>query len=174
MSDDKNIVIAFGDRQMMPAVTGGSLVADVKSIIEQGKCQAYMSVNAAMIETYWHIGRRIVEEEQQGQKRAKYGAQIINFLSTELTAEYGRGYGKRNLAYYRQFYLEFNDLTILHEFVQNLNWTHFRALLRVNDFQARAWYMRQAAEQMWSTTTLERNINTQYYHRLLMSQHFHF
>ena len=170
MSDDKNIVIAFGDRQMMPAVTGGSLVADVKSIIEQGKCQAYMSVNAAMIETYWHIGRRIVEEEQQGQKRAKYGAQIINFLSTELTAEYGRGYGKRNLAYYRQFYLEFNDLTILHEFVQNLNWTHFRALLRVNDFQARTWYMRQAAEQMWSTTTLERNINTQYYHRLLMSQ----
>ena len=134
--------------EMTPATLNGSLVADIKAIIEQGKRQAYMSINAAMIETYWNVGRRIVEEEQQGQKRAKYGAQIINLLSAELTAEYGKGYGKRNLAYYRQFYLEFNDLTILHDFVHNLNWTHFRALLRVNDMGARAWYMREAAEQM--------------------------
>ena len=79
--------------EMTPATLNGSLVADIKAIIEQGKRQAYMSINAAMIETYWNVGRRIVEEEQQGQKRAKYGAQIINLLSAELTAEYGKGSG---------------------------------------------------------------------------------
>lgn len=170
MSDNKTTKYTAIVDEMTPAVLNGSLVADIKAIIEQGKRQAYMSINSAMIKTYWNIGQRIVDEEQHGQRRAKYGAQIINILSAELTSEYGKGYGKRNLAYYRQFYLEFNDLTILHEFVQNLNWTHFRALLRVNDMEARAWYMREAAEQMWSTTTLERNINTQYYHRLLTSQ----
>lgn len=112
----------------------------------------------------------VLWRKQHGQKRAEYGTHLIKVLSEELNATYGKGYGTRNLAYYRQFYLEFSDLQILHELVQNLSWTHFRALLRVNDLTARAWYLQEAADQMWSTTTLERNINTQYYHRLLKSQ----
>lgn len=87
--------------------------------------------------TYWNIGRRIVEEEQNGNSRAEYGKRLIAELADNLKKDYGSGYGKRNLAYYRQFYLSFNDLEILHEFVQNLSWTHIRRLLSVTDPKAR-------------------------------------
>ena len=91
-------------------------------------------------------------------------------LAKELTIEYGSGYGKRNLAYYRQFYLTFPKWDILHDLVQNLTWTHIRRMLSVSNPEARIWYMRAAAENMWSTTTLDRNIATQYYERRLAAQ----
>jgi predicted nuclease of restriction endonuclease-like (RecB) superfamily len=91
-------------------------------------------------------------------------------LAEELTIEYGSGYGKRNLAYYRQFYLTFPKWDILHDLVQNLTWTHIRRMLSVSNPEARIWYMRAAAENMWSTTTLDRNIATQYYERRLAAQ----
>ena len=77
-----------------------------------------------MIETYWNIGRRIVEEEQNGEARAEYGAQIIAQLSELLTHQYGKGISKRNLAYFRQFYLTISDIRILQSRLQNLTWTH--------------------------------------------------
>ena len=100
------------------------LYTDVCSIIEQGRKEAYASVNHKMIETYWNIGRRIVEEEQNGEARAEYGAQIIAQLSEQLTHQYGKGFSKRNLAYFRQFYLTINDIRILQSRLQNLAWTH--------------------------------------------------
>lgn len=92
---------------------------------------------------------------------------MIARLAENLKSEYGLGFGKRNLSYYRQFYLTFSDLEILHEFVQNLSWTHIRRLLSVTDPEARKWYLVQASKDMWSTTTLERNISSQYYERRL-------
>ena len=89
-----------------------TFVDDIRAIIEQGKQQAYMSVNASMIETYWHIGERIVEEEQQGSKRAEYGAQIIDFLAEKLADEYGESYSPRYLRSFRQFYALFPDFDI--------------------------------------------------------------
>ena len=86
------------------------LVSDIRNIIEQGRKQAYAAANQVAVLTYWHIGRRIVEEEQHGESRAAYGSKLIPALASRLSVEYGSGYGKRNLAYYRKFYLEFNNL----------------------------------------------------------------
>lgn len=144
---------------------------DAKQIIDKGRGAAYGAVNTAMISTYWYLGRRIVEEEQKGQTRAAYGKQLIRLLSEELTAEYGKGFSQRTLAYYRKFYLAFPDSEILHTRVQNLTWSHMRELIRVSNPQARNWYMKEASEQGWNVRTLSRNISTQYYERLLMSQH---
>lgn len=89
-----------------------SFVADVKSIIEQGKQRAYQQVSDVMIDTYWNIGRRIVEEEQQGKKRAGYGTQLIDFLSQQLAMDYGDSYSPRYLRSFRKFYTVFPDIEI--------------------------------------------------------------
>jgi predicted nuclease of restriction endonuclease-like (RecB) superfamily len=122
-----------------------------------------------MVKTYWQVGRRIVEEEQQGEKRAEYGKQIITLLAEDLSKSYNRGFTARDLRSYRQFYLSFKDLEIWHSRVPNLSWTHFRTMLRVADDNARYWYMREASKEMWSVRTLDRNIASQYYYRLLQS-----
>lgn len=152
-------------------IISDSLVADVRTIIEEGRRHAFSAAGQIAIMTYWNVGRRIVEEEQQGCHRANYGKNLIPALSDRLTAQYGSGYGRRNLAYYRKFYLEFNDLEILHTHVQNLNWSHIRRLLSVSNHEARKWYLKTAAEDMWSVKTLDRNIATQYYERRLAAQH---
>lgn len=144
-----------------------SFVSDIRSIIEQGKINAFDSINACMIRTYWNVGRRLIEEEQHGQHRAEYGKYIAKTLAENLEKEYGESFNYRNLCYFRQFYLCFNDLQIVNARVHNLTWTHFRHLLRVADEKARLWYLNEAASQMWSTRTLERNISTHYYQRLL-------
>ena len=147
-----------------------SLVSDIRNIIEEGRRRAFASAGQIAILTYWNIGRRIVEEEQSGNIRAEYGKMLIPDLAEKLTSEYGSGYGKRNLAYYHKFYLTFNDIEILHTRVQNLNWSHIRRLLSVNNPEAREWYLKTAAEDMWSVKTLDRNISTQYYERRLATQ----
>ena len=147
----------------------GSLLSDVRSIVEQGLQTAYMGVNTVMVSTYWQVGRRIVEEEQQGEKRAEYGKQIITLLADNLSKTYSKGFTARDLRSYRQFYLSFTDLEIWHSRVPNLSWTHFRTMLRVTDDDARYWYMHEASREMWSVRTLDRNIASQYYYRLLQS-----
>ncbi len=140
-------------------------VSDIRTIIEQGRKQAYAAANQIAVLTYWHIGRRIVEEEQHGAVRAQYGARLIRTLAEQLVPKYGRAFSKRNLNYFRQFYLCFNDLEIVNARVHNLTWTHFRTIIQVADPKAREWYMKEASEQMWSSRTLQRNIGTQYYGR---------
>lgn len=147
-----------------------SFIADIRAIIEEGRRQAFATAGQIAILTYWHIGRRIVEEEQQGKARANYGKGLIPALADRLSTEYGTGYGKRNLAYYRKFYLEFSDLEILHTRVQNLNWSHIRRILSVSNPDAREWYLTTAANDRWSVKTLDRNIATQYYERRLAAQ----
>lgn len=146
-----------------------SVLSDIKQIIDSGRNSAYKAVNSVMIMTYWSIGKRIVEDEQNGEKRAGYGKKLLKSLSEELTKEYGKGFSQRNLADFRKFYLLFSDKGILQTCLQNLNWSHFRSLLRVADEDARTWYMNEAANEGWSSRTLDRNIATQYYYRLLKS-----
>lgn len=151
-------------------IISDSLVADVRTIIEEGRRNAFAAAGQFAILTYWNVGRRIVEEEQQGYARASYGKRLIPALADRLTIEYGSGYGRRNLAYYRKFYLEFRDSEILHTRVQNLNWSHIRRILSVSNPEAREWYLKTAADDMWSVKTLDRNISTQYYERRLAAQ----
>lgn len=113
----------------MVPVDNNSFVSDIKQLIEQSRRTAYAAVNSIMIDTYWHIGQRIVEQEQQGEKRAEYGKQIIKMLSKELTSSYGRGWSVRNLQYIRLFYLTYNDLEIVQSRLRNLTWTHILTTL---------------------------------------------
>lgn len=139
-----------------------SVLNDIRTIIEHGRQQAYAAAGQAAIVTYWNVGRRIVEEEQQGKERAQYGKKLIANLANTLTLEYGTGYSKRALEQYRRFYLCFKDLQITNACVRNLTWTHFRIILRETSPEGRLWYMKEASEQMWSTRTLDRNVSTQY------------
>lgn len=144
-----------------------SFITDIKTIIAAGRDSTYRAANAAMIMTYWGIGKRIVEQEQNGEHRAEYGKHLISMLSDELMKEYGKGFSEKNLRYFRKFYIMFPDCEIWNACVPNLNWTHFRSLLRVEDENARLWYLNEASSEGWSSRTLDRNIATQYYNRLL-------
>ncbi|MCI8646333.1 MAG: DUF1016 domain-containing protein [Firmicutes bacterium] len=146
-----------------------SVITDIKDIISSGRENAYNAASQAMVFTYWHVGKRIVEEEQHGAHRAEYGKKLLAYLSDMLIEEFGNGFSERNLRSFRKFYLLFPDIQIWNACVPNLNWTHFRSLLRVADDDARMWYMKEAANEGWSTRTLDRNIGTQYYYRLLQS-----
>ena len=143
-------------------------VWEIKQIIQEGRSAAYSAVNAAMIGTYWRVGKRIVEEEQGGKERAAYGKALIKTLARELTLEFGDGFSERYLAYFRKFYLTLPDISILQTRLQNLKWSHILTVLRVDDETARRWYLENASREMWSVRTLSRNISTQYYER-----HFH-
>lgn len=130
------------------AIQKSKLYTDVCSIIEQGRERAYSAVSQQMIETYWNIGRRIVEEEQQGKERAEYGEHIIEKLSEQLTYRYGKGFSKRYLAYFRQFYLTINDLQILQTHLQNFTWSHIHRVLSLEDPVAIRWYLESASKEM--------------------------
>lgn len=147
-----------------------ALLTDVRQIIDSGLQQAYQSVNQTILNTYWLVGRRIVEDEQHGNRRAEYGKQQIKNLSAELVPQYGTSYNERNLYQFRNFYLAFSDLEILNTRLQNLSWSHFSRLLRIENEQERLWYMQEAANEGWSFRTLDRNINTQYFRRILAMQ----
>ena len=149
--------------------TENTFVSDIKKIIQEAQIAANGAVSAISVVAYWNVGKRIVEQEQKGEKRAEYGEHLIDILSEELLSSFGKSYGKRNLQYFRKFYLLFPDAQIVNACVHNLTWTHFRSLLTVTDENARLWYAKEASEQMWSSRTLDRNIGTQYYERLLLS-----
>lgn len=146
-----------------------AVVADIKNIITTGQNAAYAATNKAMIMTYWNIGRRIVECEQNGSNRAEYGTNLLNKLAEDLTSEFGKNYSARNLRNFRKLYEYFRDIEIWNACVPNLTWTHFRTLLRVEDETARLWYMNEASKAGWSARALDRNIATQYYYRLLQA-----
>lgn len=118
-----------------------------------------------MIETYWHIGHRIVEEEQNGEHRAEYGERIIENLSKQLTLRYGKGFSPRYLRSFRKFYLVTDNYEIWKSRFPNLTWTHIFKALRAEDTTAVRWYLETASKEMWSVRTLDRNISTQYYER---------
>lgn len=120
-----------------------------------------------MVNAYWEIGKMIVEEEQNGKERADYGKYLIKNLSRELKGEFGKGFEERNLYYFKSFYQHF---PILNAVRSELTWTHYRLLLRIEETEKREFYINQAIEGNWSTRTLERNVNSLYYERLLSSQ----
>lgn len=162
---------------------------DLRGIVRSNLQKVYSAINFGQVNTNWNIGRRIVEEEQHGQTRAEYGKRVIAIASQALTEEFGKGYSQTNCKSYRKFYIEFQKFaigqtlsvqspkqiqqTVSAQFENELEllpWSHYERLMRVTDKTARIWYMHEAAKEMWSFRTLNRNINTQYYERMLLSQ----
>ena len=144
-----------------------SLLGNLGDLIREARRKVLRAVDTTQVQTCWQIGRHIVEYEQQGARRAGYGKQLLATLASVLTAEFGKGFDSSNLRYMRLFYQAFPICDALrHE----LSWTHYRALLRVENDHARHWYMNESATQNWSTRALERQISTLYYERLLASR----
>lgn len=187
-------------RQNLPIMDGNTkiLLNDVCAIIEQAQATAYRAVNETLIKRNWLLGMRIQHEVLQDQ-RAEYGEQVIKTLVKELTKTFGAGFTKTNIYNYINFYQAWpkifhamsgtsdddeterifhaasgNFVDIINLFCPRypirLSWTHYRIILQEPNAEARAWYENEAANEMWSTRTLQRNVSSQYYHRLLQSQ----
>lgn len=148
----------------VPDIT--SLYKNVKLVIEEARETVYRSANITMVQSYWQIGKLIVEEEQNGKERAEYGKQLIRSLSEKLSLDFGKGFTETNLKYMRQFYNLFGNS---HALRGELSWTHYRLLLKVEKETARIFYVTEAIAGNWSTRTLERQINSFYYERMQMS-----
>ena len=131
----------------------------IRSLLLTTRAQVRQTVNTAMVQTYWHIGRMIVEDEQGGQKRAAYGKQVLPELAKRLSEEFGAGFDVSNLRNMRQFFQSFPIRDALR---LELSWTHYRSLIRIDYPQARDWYAKEAAEQGWSVRALDRQISTLY------------
>ena len=141
--------------------------ASIKKILDEARSKVMRTVNFAMVQAYWEIGRIIVEEEQSGKERAEYGRALIEDLSKRLAADYGQGFTTTNLWYMRQFHLTFTNL---HALRGELTWTHYRLLLKVKEENARSFYMLEAINNNWSTRELERQISSLLYERIALSR----
>ena len=143
-----------------------SIYKEIKSILEQARNKVYKVANSTMVQAYWNIGRVIVEK-QGGNNKAEYGAALIKNLSKKMTKEFGKGFTVANLKNMRQFYLIFQKSYALRS---ELTWTHYRLLMRVENENARNFYIEECIKSNWSTRQLERQITTLFYERLLSSK----
>jgi len=150
----------------MSDLMNSNLYQDIKQILDEARKKAYASINFAMVEAYWHIGKSIVDK-QGGNEKAEYGTGLLKQLAKQLTADFGKGFTVANLKNMRQFYLIFPNSYALRS---ELSWTHYRLIMRVENEKARQFYLEECEKSNWSTRQLERQINTFFYERLLSSQ----
>ncbi len=169
MSNNEMVVKNFESLQYIKTE---NILTDIKTIINSARTQAYQAVNTALVLRNWLLGRRIAEEELNGENRAEYGAKIIATLAKTLTDEYGNGFTKTNLYSFYSFYKKFPKIfhAVSGKSLRLLSWTHYRTLLQVEDQTAREWYAKECMTNAWSVRTLQRNISSQYYYRLLKTQ----
>lgn len=143
-----------------------SIITDIKTIIAQSKDKAIHAVDHQRTLMYWHIGKRIFEEEQGGKNRADYGTSLIKYLSAQLQPEFGSGFSVRQINLYRQFYRTF---PIVHALRAQLNWTQYKLLLSIDNEDKRAFYIAESIKNNWTSRQLERQIYSSLYERLLLS-----
>lgn len=161
MNNDKN------EKGLINQQDVENLYAGIRNILANARQRAYSAVNFAMVESYWLIGQQIVEHEQHGEARADYGKGLLKELARRLTVDFGKGFDERELRKMRQFYQVFKIRDTLRP---ELTWSHYRRLISVENEQARIWYMNEAADSVWSTRQMDRQISTLYYERLLASK----
>ncbi len=152
---------------MMNNVTNKPLLEDIKTLLQKSRQHLQQTVNTTMVQTYWNIGRLIVEDEQEGKERAEYGKKQLEEIADTLTQEFGKGFDITNLRKMRQFYKVFpiQDTVRL-----KLSWSHYRRLMRIENKEAREWYIAESIENHWSARALDRQVATLYYERLLSSK----
>lgn len=143
-----------------------SFSQEIAEILSRARHKAGRAVNFIVVEAYWEVGRRIVEEEQEGAHRAEYGSNLLKHLSIDLKKRLGKGFDPSNLSNMRKFYGCFPNFDAVR---QELSWTHYRSLIRVENPKARQFYLEEAIANGWGTRALDRQINSLYYERLLSS-----
>jgi predicted nuclease of restriction endonuclease-like (RecB) superfamily len=139
----------------------------IKEILKTSRNRIYRAANFEMLQAYWQIGNAIVEEEQKGKARAEYGKRLLIALASRLTTDYGKGFDESNLRNIRKFYMTYPKRDALRP---ELTWTHYRILMHVEKNNAREFYLREAIEGNWSTRQLERQVNSLYFERILMTR----
>ena len=152
---------------MTKGINTTSLYNDIRRILDTARSKAYSAVNSVMVDAYWLIGKRIVEEEQQGKERAGYGQALIKKLSIELQSEFRKGFSMANLKNFRQFYLTFAGDPKSYTLCSQLSWSHIRLIMRIEKRETRAYYLTEARTENWSVRQLQRNTNSQHYERLI-------
>lgn len=146
-----------------------SFYKEIKKLLQDARQKVYQSINSTMTLTYYKIGKRIVEEEQGGEKRAEYGKALLKNLSEQLSKEFGKGYSEQNLKNMRQFYLSYKKRqTLSSEF--KLSWSHYIFLTRIENISEREFYENEASENSWSLRELKREFNSGLYERLALSK----
>ena len=166
-------IVNMGQNDVMSNFTKtDDIMNDMRKIIEGSQKTAHQAVNTILVQRNWLIGYRIASEELNGEDRADYGAEVIKKLSFELTKEFGKGYTKSNLYSFYSFYKTYPEIfqTVSGKSAILVSWSHYNVLLQVKDKIARDWYEKEAYEQTWSVRTLQRNISSQYYYRMLQTQ----
>lgn len=166
-------IVNMGQNDVMSNFTKtDDIMNDMRKIIEGSQKTAHQAVNTILVQRNWLIVYRIASEELNGEDRADYGAEVIKKLSFELTKEFGKGYTKSNLYSFYSFYKTYPEIfqTPSGKSAILLSWSHYSVLLQVKDKIARDWYEKEAYEQTWSVRTLQRNISSQYYYRMLQTQ----
>jgi predicted nuclease of restriction endonuclease-like (RecB) superfamily len=143
-----------------------SIISDIKQIIEQSRESAIRSVDFVRVQMYWHIGERIFVEEQQGKDRADYGTYLVKFISEQLQPQFGSGFSIRQLERMRQFYRTFPIASALRT---QLNWTQYKSLIRIENEDKREFYIAETVKNNWTSRQTERQINSQLFERLLLS-----
>jgi predicted nuclease of restriction endonuclease-like (RecB) superfamily len=141
---------------------------NIRTLLRKAQETLVRQVNAVTVLTYFELGKQIVEQEQKGKDYADFGTFILSELSKKLTAEFGKGYSKRNLELIRKFYVTFKNAKS--PISQSLSWTHYIHLMRIDDEKERTYYQTEAEQNNWSVRVLERQINSAAYHRLLISK----
>ena len=139
---------------------------NIKQLMDQARNRVSREVNNILIQTYWEIGRIIVEDEQGNLERAEYGKKLITDLSKRLTKEYGKGFSRANLQNMRNFYLLY---PICQTLSSKLSWSHYCELLSINDEKKRSFYEKETVQANWSVRELKRQIKTSLFERLLLS-----
>ena len=142
------------------------MIDDARAIIETARANAVRSVDFCRVQMYWNLGRRIFEEEQHGKERADYGAYIVKTLADKLEAEYGSGFGVRQLERARQFYRIYPIASTVRT---QLNWSQYKMLISIDDPDKREYYELESVNNAWTARETERQINSQLYERLLLS-----
>ncbi|MDR1876878.1 MAG: PDDEXK nuclease domain-containing protein [Flavobacteriaceae bacterium] len=143
-----------------------SIIADIKAIIAQSRDNAIRAVDHQRTLMYWHIGKRIFEEEQEGKDRADYGTYLIKYLSEQLQPEFGSGFSKRQINLYRLFYRTF---PIVHTLYAQLSWSQYKLLLSLENQEQREFYIAETIKNNWTVRQLKRQIYSSLYERLLLS-----
>jgi predicted nuclease of restriction endonuclease-like (RecB) superfamily len=150
----------------MSKIENKDLLQKIVSLIEEAKENAIRSVDFHRVQLYWHIGRYIFEDEQQGKERAEYGKYVVKYLSQNLTPIYGSGFSTRQLYQSIQFYKTFPIVNALRS---QLSWSQYRLLIRLEDEDKRTFYIYESVKNHWTSRQLERQINSHLYDRLLLS-----
>lgn len=143
------------------------MMNEIRDLLLNARQRVAIQVNTELLSTYWHIGRIIVEHEQESKDRAEYGKQTLKELSKELTNEFGKGFSRSNLQNMRAFYLAYPKCQTVSG---KLSWSHYCELLSISDADKRSFYEKEAVNSGWSVRELKRQISTSLYERLLLSE----